>query len=399
MAMNGKRHCTMGTALLAFVCAAGAQGQEPPSLAQAVLAPYVERGEIAGGVIMVVDADEVLEDDATGFADLASRRPMAKDAVFWLASTYKPFFASALMMLVDEGRIDLDAPIRRYLPGFDPPVGAFDADGRVTATHPPARPVTVRMLLSHTGGINPNAPPQRDGPPPPTLAEMAASYAQAPLLFEPGTRFSYSNASIDTAARIVEVVAGMPFELFLKTRLLEPLGMTETQFCLPAAERLRLPVAYYVPDGENELTPIPPGYYDYALSDACEEERALPAMFSTAHDLARFARMLLNGGMLDGRRYLTAAAVDEMTRNQLAKDVQQTVAGSGAPDYISYGLGWGASLDGSYFHPGVGMTDIRVDATHRIATILLLQSTSPASFPARAAILKASDARYAHGSR
>lgn len=397
--MNDKHRCAMSLAVLACVCATGARGEEPRSLAQTVLAPYVERGEIAGGVVMVVDADAVLEDDAAGFADLASHRPMAKDAVFWLASTYKPFFASALMMLVDDGRIDLDAPVSRYLPGFDPPVGVFDASGRVTATHPPARPVTVRMLLSHTGGINPDAPPQRDGPPPPTLAEMAASYAQAPLLFEPGTRFSYSNASIDTVARIVEVVAGMPFELFLKTRLLEPLGMTETQFCLPATERPRLPVAYYMPDGASELTPVPPDYYDYALSDACEEARALPTLFSTAHDLARFARMLLNGGALDGRRYLTATAVDEMTRNQLAEAVQQTVPGSGPPDYISYGLGWGVSLDGSYFHPGVAMTDVRVDPTHRVATILLLQSTSPASFPARAAILKASDARYAPGSR
>ena len=105
--------------------------------------------------------------------------------------------------------------------------------------------------------------------------------------------------------------------------------------------------------------------------------------------------MVLNGGELDGRRYLSRNSIDEMTRNQLSDEVQKTVPGSGPPDYVSYGLGWGVSLNGSYFHPGVGMTDIIVDPTHRIATILLMQSSGPASFPARAALIAASEAAHA----
>ncbi len=344
---------------------------------------------------MVVGRDGVLEHDALGYADLAARRAMPEDAVFWLASTYKPFVGTAVMMLVEEGKIDLDAPVARYLPGFDPPVGEFGADGVVSGTHRASRPVTVRMLLSHSGGINPNVPPVREGPPPPTLAELATAYAKGPLLFEPGTRFSYSNASIDTAARVVEVTAGIPFTQFLRERLLAPLGMTETSFCLAAPLRARRPIAYYSPDDATPLAPAPTVSYDYALSDACLDERAFPTMFSTAPDLARFAQMLLDGGTLDGKRYLSQASIDAMTRNQLLEDVRRTVPLSAPPEHMGYGLGWGTMHDGSYFHPGTGMTDIRIDPTHRIATILLMQSSAPKSFGARAALLAASDAAYA----
>lgn len=382
-------------ALLAMVTASGVRAEAQP--ATAVLQPFVDRGEIAGAVVLITDRDTVLEFGTVGFADIAAQTPMARDGVFWLASTYKPFVGTAMMMMVEEGRIDLDAPVSTYLPGFDPPVGTFDAAGAVTATHPTARPVTVRMLLSHTGGINPAAPPIRTGPPPPTLAELATSYAQGPLLFEPGARFSYSNASVDTAARVVEMVSGQTFDRFLRERLLEPLGMTDTSFCLAEPQRPRRPVSYYMPQDSTELAPAPTDFFAYALSDQCEDVRAFPTMFSTATDLARFAQMLLNGGTLDGRHYLSQASIDEMTRSQLSEEVEKTVPGSGPPDYISYGLGWGVSRTGSYFHPGVAMTDIIVDPTHKIATILLMQSTSGGTFPARAALIDASNARYADG--
>jgi CubicO group peptidase (beta-lactamase class C family) len=384
---------TIGCAALGVLLIA--QQTQAAPVAEAALQPFVERGEIAGVVVMVVDRNGVLEYESLGYADLAARRPMPKDAVFWLASTYKPFVGTAVMMLVDEGRIDLDSPVSRYLPGFDPPVGSFDAQGQLTATHPATRPVTVRMLLTHSAGTNAFARVAREAPPPPTLEEMADAYAKAPLFFEPGSRFSYSNASIDTAARIVEVASGMRFGAFLRTRLLEPLGMDETSFCLPAERGSRRPVAYSLPENGTALVPAPTESYDYALSGACDEGHAFPTMFSTAPDLARFAQMLLEGGTLDGKRYLSQASIEAMTRNQLPEEVRQTVPLSAPPERMGYGLGWGTMLDGSYFHPGTGMTDPRIDPTHRIATILLMQSTAPKSFEARAALLAASDAEYA----
>lgn len=394
--MPSKPACRAVLALLLGISAIPpATDASAQPVAGPALQPFVDRGEIAGAVVAIVNRDGVLEHEAIGYANLDAKRAMPNDAVFWLASTYKPFVGTAVMMLVEEGRVDLDAPVSTYLPGFDPSVGTFGANGEVTATHRPARPVTVRMLLTHTGGINQNVPPVREGPPRPNLAELASAYAKGAMLFEPGARFSYDGASLDITARIVEVVSGMTFDRFLRTRLLDPLGMTETSFCLPGDRRGRRPINYYLPEGAAELAPAPTDFFAYSLTDECEDSHAVTTMFSTAADLARFAQMLLSGGTFGGKRYLTQASIDEMTRNQLSDEVQQTVPGAGPPDHISYGLGWGVSLDGSYFHPGTGMTDIRIDPTHQIATILLMQSSAPASFVARAALLTASDARYA----
>jgi CubicO group peptidase (beta-lactamase class C family) len=366
------------------------------TLADQIIGPFVERGDVAGAVVVILDADEVLERDAVGFADIATKRAMPDDALFWIASTSKPFVGAAVMMLVEEGRISLDEPVATYLPGFEPPVALTPEDPANTRTRPAARPVTVRMLLNHSSGMYSGSPadaPTSDVRP---LKERVASYGTL-LQFDPGTRFWYGNADVNTAAYIVEVVSGMPFETFLATRLFEPLGMTETSFC-PTKEQLkRLPTAYNLPEGASVLEPLPQiPFYRYPLSD-CANRYPNPGggLFSTAHDLARFAQMMLNNGEFGGRRYLSAASVDEMTRNQLAEEVRQTVPLAAPPDNMGYGLGWAVSLDGSYFHPGTGMTDIRVDPSHKVATILLMQSTAPASFDARAALIKASDARYA----
>ena len=371
-------------------------GDDSGPLAKAVLDPFVERGEIAGAAVMIVSAKRVLEHDVVGFSDLVTRREMKKDALFWLASTSKAFVGTAVMMLVDEGRIDLDDPVMKFLPDFQPPVALNPEAPATTATRPASRPVTIRMLLNHSSGMYSGSPadsPTLDALP---LAQRVASYARL-LQSDPGTRFNYGNADINTAAYVVEVVSGAPFDRFLETRLLKPLGMTETRFCPTARQLERLPTAYYLPSGTAtalEKTPIT--FLHYPLSD-CEHRYPVPAggLFSTAADLGRFARMLLNGGSLGGKRYLSASSVDEMTRNQLPENVRLTVPLSAPPDRMGYGLGWAVSLDGSYFHPGTGMTEIRVDPTHKVATILLMQSTAPASFNARAALINASDARYA----
>lgn len=391
----GLRSLAVGFAAC-FALTACATAGRPDTLTQEVLQPFVDRGEIAGAEVMILDAERVLEHDAVGFADIAARRPMARDSVFWIASTGKVFAGTAIMLLVEEGRVSLDAPVATYLPGFDPPVALTPEDPANTETRPAARPVTVRMLLNHSSGMYSGSPadsPTLDALP---LPERIASYATL-LQFDPGITFWYGNADINTAGRIVELVSDMPYEQFLRTRLFEPLGMGETGFCPTEAQLDRLPTAYTLQQGGTALEPLPQiPFMRYPLSD-CANRYVVPAggMFSTAHDLGRFARLLLNGGALDGRRYLKPESVDEMTRNQLAEDVRQTVPLAAEPERMGYGLGWAVSLDGSYFHPGTGMTDLRVDPSHKVATILLMQSTAPASFAARAALLEASDKRYA----
>jgi CubicO group peptidase (beta-lactamase class C family) len=392
---------TSGLVLVGMLSWQGSASAQPDggpsvSLATAVLEPFVERGEIAGAVVMVVDADEVLELDATGFADIASKRLMPQDALFWIASTSKPFAGTAVMMLVEEGKLSLDVPVSTYLPGFAPGVADNPADPANTTTHPASTPVTLRMLLSHTSGMYSGGPgdlPTEDANP---LNERVAGYGRL-LQFEPQAQFWYGNADINTAAYIVQVVSGMPYEQFLKTRLFDPLGMSETSFCPTSVQLQRLATAYNMTDAPGAaLEPLQIPFLRYPLDD-CANRYPIPGggLFSTAHDLGRFMQMLLSGGELAGHRYLTQASIDEMTRNQLTEEQQKTVPGGGPPANISYGLGWGAGLDGSYFHPGTAMTDIRVDPTHRVATILLMQSTAPASFTARTELLNASDARYA----
>lgn len=379
-----------GALLLASVATpAGAN-----TVAQAALEPFVERGEIPGAVVLIVDRDGVIEHDAVGFANLESRRPMSRDAVFWLASTGKIFAGTAAMMLVEEGKLDLDAPVSTYLPDFNPGVAVDPTAPATTPTRPPIRPVTLRMLLTHTSGMYSGSPadaPTLDAVP---LPERVASYARL-LQFEPGAQFWYGNADINTVGYIVERVSGMPYWQFLRERLFQPLRMTSTTPCPSDAEQSRLPTYYYASPDEPKLVAQPLPQLRYPLSD-CIGRYAIPGgdAFSTADDLARFARMLLNGGTLDGHHYLTQASIDEMTRSQLTEEQQKTVPGSGPPDYISYGLGWGASLDGSFFHPGMATTDMRIDPTRKVATILLMQTTAPSSFTARAAILQESDTRY-----
>ena len=311
----------MALGLAAALLASPALAGKPETVAKAALQPYVERKEIAGAVVVILDRDKVLEEDTVGYADIAARRPMSEDALFWIASTSKPFVGTAVMMLVEEGKLSLDAPVSSYLPGFDPQVADKPDDPANTTTHPPAKPVTLRMLLSHTSGMYSSTPadqPSEDALP---LAERAKSYSRL-LQFEPGRQFWYGNADINLAAYIVEQVSGMPYEQFLRTRLLDPLGMSDTSFCPSEAQLTGLPTAYTIDTAGTALEPLQIPFLHYPLSD-CAFRYPSPAggLFSTAHDLGRFMQMLLRGGELAGHRYLTQASIDEMTRNRLNEEL------------------------------------------------------------------------------
>ena len=155
---------------------------------------------------------------------------MRTDALFWIASQSKPITASALMMLVDEGKVKLDDPVEKYLPEFRDQWLTVERDQEHMLLKKPKHPITVRNILSHTSGLpfaSALEKPTLDGLP---LRVAVGSYAMTPLLFEPDEKYQYSNAGINTAGRIIEVVSGMPYEDFLDKRLFEPLGMKDTTF-------------------------------------------------------------------------------------------------------------------------------------------------------------------------
>jgi CubicO group peptidase (beta-lactamase class C family) len=177
----------------------------------AVLKPFVENHSLAGAVTLVADKDHVLSLESVGFADIAAGKAMPTDAVFWIASQSKPITAAALMILVDEGKVSIDDPVTKYLPEFRDQWLAFEQDAEHVLLRKPKQAVTVRHILSHTSGM-----PFKSALEQPTLdllplRDAVRSYAMTPLQTEPGTKYQYSNAGINIAGRIIEVVSGTVF--------------------------------------------------------------------------------------------------------------------------------------------------------------------------------------------
>jgi CubicO group peptidase (beta-lactamase class C family) len=360
--------------IIATGFSAAAHAQEPPTF-QEIIQPYVDRGLMAGAIGVVVTKSEVLNFPIVGYADLEAKKPMQRDALFWIASTSKAFQATALMMLVDDGKVKLDDPVSKYLPDFKPRIAVKDADGK-ERLRKPARSITVRMLLNHTSGLqyaDPAVPTRTDCC---ALTAEVARFVSLPLMHEPGARFAYQNAGPDTSSRIVEVVSGKDFETFLNERLLQPLGMKDTTY-FPSEEQLsRLAVVYWFSPTEKKLVHAPQEVF-LTLPYSDRKIRHAPGggLFSTGGDLARFAQMFLGNGVFEGRRYLSESAVEEMTHSQLSPEVAATVpqppGGRDVP--ATYGLGWGVGASGAYFHPGAASTDIRIDPKRGYATIFLPQ--------------------------
>ena len=328
-----------------------------PALAEK-LQSHVDRRRIAGAVTLVADGNGVLDLQAVGHADLAARRPMTPETLFWIASTSKPFAATALMMLVDEGKVDVDDPVEAYLPEFHGQKLA-DAEGKLSS-RAPAHPIRVREILSHTSGL-PFATeiekPTFDLLP---LRDAVASYAATPLLSEPGTHYRYSNAGINTAGRIVEVLGGVPYEEFLAERLFGPLGMTDTTFTPDEEQISRLAKAYKPLQDGPDLEEVPIGQVKYPLADP--ERYPFPGggLFSTAGDLARFGRMILHRGTFQGKHYLSEASVRKMTTKQTGPSIDE-----------NYGFGWGISADGCG-HGGAYKNSFNIDWKLGLVTLFLV---------------------------
>lgn len=369
-------HSTLFAALLACL-PQGALLASPGALA-AALQPYVNRNELAGAVTLIASKDKILDLEAIGYADLSVKKTMKTDCLFWIASMSKPIAATALMMLVEEGKVKLDDPVQKYLPHFAPKIMGVTSDGTHVQLEQPEHPITVRGLMNHTAGVvfrSSLETPTLDEFP---LAVRVESYSLEPLMFEPGDDWSYSNAGINIVARIIEVVSGMSYENFLQTRLFDPLGMHDTTFWPTDAQLTRLAKSYKPTDARNELEETPITQLHYPLSDR-KNRYALPAggLFSTATDVAKFCQMVLSGGVYKGRRYLQATSIQEMTRNQISEAPRKSFD-SGPWGFSGYGLGWFTTDSGTFGHPGAYSTSMRIDPARGIVTIWLVQH---AAFP------------------
>src|ERR1043166_8706375 len=227
--------------LAAFV--ASLHAAEPAAVQAAVrarLPAFVDAGTGAGAVALVATHDRVLCLDAVGCADLAAKKPMAKDSMFWIASMTKPITGAAVMILQDEGKLNVADPVEKYLPEFKNQwLVAEDLTNELKLVRP-ARPITLHDLLTHTSGINGPNTPRYDS----TLAEMAMAYSQSPLMFPPGSKWKYSTPGMNTLGRIVEVVSGQSYADFLQKRIFDPLDMRDTTFWPTPEQAKRIAKSY-----------------------------------------------------------------------------------------------------------------------------------------------------------
>ncbi len=302
----------------------------------------------AGYVIMVARYGKVVFSSTTGFQDIEAGKPMSIDTKFRIASMTKPVTTAAVMMLVEEGRLQLHDPVARYLPEFANMRVAtgFDDKGD-PITEPAKRAITIEDLLTHTSGIgylfdrktplgkmwlSAGFQNVKD------LSEFTHKVASLPLYFQPGERFFYSFAD-DVLGRVIEVVSGQAFDRFLAQRLFVPLGMTNTGFHISPAE-LASVATLYRHDAQGGLERRDP-----ALGGNITDPNFPPGggggLISTATDYMRFAQMMANGGSFGGKQYLSPVTVAQMTRNRIAV---------GDPESF-----WGANSKGQGYGLGVGM--------------------------------------------
>ncbi|HSB16266.1 MAG TPA: serine hydrolase domain-containing protein [Bryobacteraceae bacterium] len=312
----------------------------------------IEAKRIAGAVTLVARKGRVAWLKAQGMADVESGKPMQTDNIFRICSMTKPITSLAVMMLYEEGRFLLNDPVSKYLPEFKNPKVLVKPAAGEPYTIPAAREITIKHLLNHTSGLvyhwNPDLGPryrdagvahgllQYDG----TIAESVKRLAAQPLLFHPGDKYEYS-LSIDVLGRLVEVVSGKSLDEFFRTRIFEPLGMKDTHFYLPSEKVSRLASVYMRDEGKAisrfPAKPIVEGPFEYSADYPYRGPKTLfsggAGLNSTAADYGRFCQMMLNGGVLDGKRLLSRKTVELMTHDQLGKV---------APD-LSFGLGFGVS--------------------------------------------------------
>ena len=351
------------SAVVTFSLSAFSWAQEKTQPIAPRLQQFVEDRVLAGAVTLVASRDEVLDVSTVGFADVAARKPMTPDALFWIASMSKPITAAALMLLVDEGKVSVDDPVEKYLPEFKGQMVIAEKDDDHVLLRKPKRPITIKNILSHTSGLafkSAIEEPTLDLHP---LATRVRSYAAAPLQFEPDSRYLYSNAGINTAGRIIEVVSGMKYEDFLDQRLFQPLGMKDTTFWPSVAQIARLALSYKGNKDKSDIEVVRVGQLRYPLDDRVTRT-PMPGggLFSTAADMGRFGQMVLRGGELDGKRILSEAAVKMMTSRQTPPELKE-----------SYGFGFAVNGD-SFGHGGAYSTNLSIDAKRGLVLVFMVQN-------------------------
>jgi len=360
------------------VILAGEYEAPPSPEITAAMQPYLDSYKLAGVIGVIADkTGKVHYRNLLGYADVEAKKPMTEDRVFWIASMSKMFAGASIMMLVDEGKVSLDDPVTKFIPQLEKWMVVEEKDQAHVLLKPLARPVTIRHVLSHTSGLTGSSELQQTtGSDSTPLKARALSSVTGPLQWQPGDKYAYGNQGMNIAARIVEIVSGIPYEDFLQKRFFDPLGMTETTFWPSEAQIARLAGAYGPNAGKNGYARDGVGFLTRPFSDRVHRfPEAGGGLFSTTHDILRYGLMLANDGELEEKRYLSRPAMEELRKEQ-----------TGATK-VNYSLGYHLR-NGMFGHDGAYGTDLSVNPTNGMVAIFMIQSTSGDQWAARDLFLK-----------
>jgi CubicO group peptidase (beta-lactamase class C family) len=341
-----------------------------------------EQGQVAGVVTMVAKDGKVVAFDAAGKREVEHGTPMKKDSIFRIYSMTKPITGVAMMMLFEEGKWQLNDPVSKHIPEFaNLKVAKINpANGTVTQVAP-EHPMTMRELMSHSGGFTygffGSTPVDKmyteanvlDAAQP--MQSMIDKLAKIPLLFQPGERWQYS-VSVDVQGYLVEKLSGQPFPEFLRQRIFAPLKMTDTAFYVPA-DRMDRFAGFYTYDKDHKL--VPHASADYSALPVLPSGGG--GLVSTATDYMRFCQMLLNEGELDGQRILSPLSVQLMRSNMLPSSARTMSPGTGfgldlavVEDPVAAG-GFGGA--GTFYWGGYAGTWFWIDPVYKLVVVGMIQ--------------------------
>jgi CubicO group peptidase (beta-lactamase class C family) len=372
---------------------------------------YVDDGRLPGWTIVLARDGRIAFLESYGQRDIEAATPVEPDTIFRIYSMTKPITAVAALMLWEEGHFELTDPVSRVLGAFEDLRVYSKGSSTNYVTTGVTEPMRMWHLFSHTAGLTYgflNAHPvdalyrqagfEWGSPPDANLAECCDIWASLPLLFQPGSEWNYS-VSLDVLGRVVEVLSGMPLDQFFRTRILEPLGMTDTAFFVPEHDHHRL-AALYVPNPATGRTMR----MDAMGSQAMSPPAALMGgggLVSTAHDYHRFAQMLARGGELGGTRLLSPRTVAMMASNHLPEG--QDLLTFGRPLFaettfegVGFGLGVSVTIDpvaakvpgsvGDFGWGGAASTWFMVDPAEDLTALFLTQLLPSSTYRIRSQI-------------
>ena len=327
----------------------------------AKLHEYVDAGRLPGALALVYRGGQVVDVQAVGWQNREQQVPIRRDTIFRLASMTKPITAVAAMMLVDEGKLSLQDPVDRWLPELSDRQVLVDPAGPLDRTKPSPRPITVRDVLMYRMGLGMNAA----GPSAPIMEAQGALRAgnptsdewierlgAPPLAAAPGDRWIY-NIPSTVLGVLVERVSGIPFATFLQQRIFDPLGMKDTGFWVPREKRDRLAVSYTYDDATGKLQ-MSRNRGTLTADSPPANPSASGGLASTVDDYLTFARMLLQGGEVDGVRLLSPKAVEVMTTNYMTTEDRKRASFGDVFDHSGFGYGLKIIADPGFIGPSIG---------------------------------------------